>query len=68
MAEELLKSSENGGPGLSKEHINTVDEDGKTALICAISSKMTTIALELIARGAKCDVITNKKWTPLSLF
>jgi len=67
VVEELLKGPEEGGPGLSLDHINNLDEVGRTALIEAISSKMSNVALRLIKRGAKCDVITIYKQTPLYL-
>jgi len=66
LAEELLKGSEERGPGLSQEHINIVN-NGETSLTKAIYGKMPDVALHLMKRGAKCDVITHMKCTPLSL-
>jgi len=67
VAQELLKGPGEGGPGLSKDHINIVNDDSGTALLLAIGSKMSDVAIQLMKRGAKCDVINNKKDTPLSL-
>jgi len=67
VVDELLKDLEEGGPGLSAEHINIANENGETALTLATCSKMSDVALRLMKRGANCDVITSNNTTPLSL-
>ena len=65
-AKELLEATYRPGssyPALTTDHINIVDEEGETALTRVIASKMTDIALLLMARGAEVDVDT----TPNSL-
>jgi len=59
-AEDAHQLLEAKNPALSKEHINHVDKDGATALMWAIVKGMKDIVFELIARGAKCDVVQRK--------
>ena len=59
-AEDARQKLRKKKSALSKEHINHVDNDGATALMWAIEMGMEDIAIELIARGAKCDVVQSK--------
>ena len=63
-AKELLEAKD---PPLSIEDINELDDEGESAFTWAIASKMVSVALDLMARGAKCDIINNDKSTQYSL-
>ena len=75
VAKELLKGPNEGRPGLSKEHIDMVKpfdpkinpRTGHYALYHAIDSRMTDIALDIIRRGARCNVPTYHGDTPLEV-
>merc|ERR1719319_1532926 len=55
VAEELLKGPEEGGPGLSLDHINAVNYVGETALTGAIATHMLGVMKKLIDRGGDGD-------------
>jgi len=68
VAQELLnKNNDEGSPALGEEHINITGADGENALTCAINNKMEDIALELLKKGAYCDITTDQGHTPLFL-
>ena len=52
VAQELLKYE--GDKGLSKDHLNSRNEDGHTALTLAISQHMLQVMKTLISQGADC--------------
>jgi len=58
--EDAWQKLRSKNPALSKENINHVDNDGATALMWAIAMGMEDVAIELVARGAKCDVVQSK--------